>query len=663
MPEYINPNSFTVHLTGPDGVIIKMKGYTKMILSDHFDKYRARGFIKLLSSNQMPNQAAVKRKPQSKINISRIVRQHDPKRKIKKQEVATRIEIIQESAQTKLAKERRQRRQEIAKVKKISRGSDSRRKSVIRRGSGHRDKMIVGKRLAIDATELLKNNLKKDYFPISNNIGIGIMSYQREDILRRLIDSIIKHTDLRKTTVFISDDGSDDPGLVKYLSELADTNNFVVLKNPDRIGIAGNSNRLIRCLTRFKYGMILNDDVEILRNDWEYYYVDAMRRTGMHHFLYRQVGVYGAKIGDSISIGEINLRKVDEKPHGAVMAFTREMLVKCGYFNESYGIYGMEHVDWSQKVWEMGLQEKGFFDVEGSNNFFHIHGGKSAVEDKEQYLREARKLFKNRSPTRLGPTDKSKVPEITYVIPFRNISRNDSIITVINNIRAQRFPVVHIIMVEQDANTKIDIDDYAPVFYHLAQRLNPLFNKSIAFNVGVQKTSSDKVILHDADMLTQGHYSREIWKVLETFEACHTGGKVIYTTEDSARKINSSGLVDHDVQCERVVGYFEGGSLACRVSTYWKIGAFNEDFWGYGCEDCDFYARLSQFSPSKWSEDRNFDFLHLWHSRVSGWSVHHNKNKVIDLSLNNFSIDERIQMQHRQLKKADYSEELKKAIE
>ena len=521
--------------------------------------------------------------------------------------------------------------------------------------------VVVGKGLATDATELLQSNLEKDYFPISNNIGIGIMSYERVDTLRRLVNSIVKHTDLRKTTIFISDDGSGSQELLKYLDELATTNNFVIIKNPERIGIAGNSNRLIRCLTRFQYGMILNDDVEILHNDWEYYYVDAMKCTGMHHFLYRQAGVYGATAGDLVSFGGINLRKVDVKPHGAVMAFTREMLVKCGYFNEAYGMYGMEHVDWSQKVWEMGLQKPGFFDVDGSSRFFRIHGEKSAVGDRDVLLKEARLVFKNRSPNRIGPTEKSKVPEITYVIPFRDLERNESIVTVINNIRAQRFPVIHTIMIEQDIKTQINVLDFAPVFYHLAKRIqNPLFNKAIAFNLGVQKTTTQKVILHDADMLTQGHYTKYVWDVLESSKSCHLGGKVIYTDESSTKKINTSGLVDHEVQCERVVGYFEGGSMACHVSAYWECGAFNEDFWGYGCEDCDFYARLAGYT--KWVEDRSFNLLHLWHTRAAGWDEHHKRNKKIESELKVRSISERVRLQYQQLEKVGYKDELDKAI-
>jgi hypothetical protein len=658
LPEYINPNSYIVHLTGPDGVVTKVKPHAKITLSDYYDRYRARGFIKLAATQTL--QKTVARKPQSQLKLNRTaVRKSKQRSTQEEREKAQRRQLIQENAQAVSADKRKRRRQEITKARKIARGHQAQKKTLVRQvGDG---RLIVGKRLAIDATKLLQSNLEKHHFPISNNIGIGIMSYERVDTLRRLVDSINKHTDLRKTTVFISDDGSQSKELLAYLDELAGTHNFVVIKNKKRLGIAGNSNRLIRCLSRFQHGLILNDDVEVLRNDWEYFYVDAMRRTGFHHFLYRQVGVYGAKRGDPISREGIILHRVDDKPHGAIMAFSHEMLAKCGYFDEDYGLYGMEHVDWSQKAWEMELQEEGFFDVDGSNDYFKIHSDKSAVEGRDALLREARKRYQDRVSLRVGPTDASIVPEITYVVPFRDTERNNAIITVINNIRAQRFPVVHIIMVEQDSTTRIKVDDYSPVFYYLAQEIdNLLFNKAIAFNVGVRKTTTSRVILHDADMLTQGHYTQYVWDILKGTEACHLGDKVIYTDEESAKRINNDSIVDHEVGCERVVGYFEGGSLACTVAAYWKVGAFNEDFWGYGCEDCDFYARLSKYA--KWVEDRSFDFLHLWHGRVSGWNNHHSQNKDIEAGLGALPVVDRVRKQYQQLEKNGYKKELDEAI-
>lgn len=627
MPEYINPNGHSVHLTGPDGKTIKVRSNQRLVLSEYFDRYRARGFI-------------------------RLVGEHKNNAKPKVSTKAKRVGAVKTTKDNKRAQERA-RQTAVNRARKIVRNRPPRER--VRGGVGR--KLIVGRRIAADAAKLLKKNLEEDCLPISNNIGIGILSYNRAKSLKRLVNSIVKYTDLRRTTVFISDDGSTDPEMLTYLENLATHPNFVVIRNRHNIGVAGNSNRLIRCLTRFKHGLLLNDDVEVLQNGWDEFYVEAARRTGMHHFSFLQPGVYGANDGELVSKGNLDLRVVHDKPHGAVLAFTRKMLVTCGYFNEDFGQYGMEHVDWSLKPHEFELQEKGFFDVEGSQDYFKVHRDSSAVRDRAKLLTTARKIFAARTRQRLGPTSKSQVPEISYVIPCRNTGRQSAMQTVVNNVRAQRFPVIHIILVEQDANTKLTLEPFKPIQYYLAQeKQNPLFNKCKAFNLGVSKITTSTVVLHDADMVVPGSYTDKIATILQKYDSCHLGGTVIYTSPDAANVINATGIVSDTASCERVVGYFEGGSLACRVNAYWKVGAFNEDFWGYGCEDCEFYIRLSQ--NSNWFEDRKVDFLHLWHSRVSGWDNHHAENKKMNRQLNQTPMSTRIKNQYNQMKRLGYGDKL-----
>lgn len=649
MPEYINPNTFTVHLAGPDGKVIKVKSRQKVILGEFFDRYRSRGFIKLIS--EVASRPVIQsQKIQAKINLTAPSKRRQMQNLPKQPPVQAQSQSqhIQIPTQEQLVQDRKKRREEIARARKITRNNKPQKAVTKRHGN-----QIVGRTINTNPTELLKSNLAKGNYPISNNIGIGILSYNRKNSLKRLIDSISATTDLRRTTVFISDDGSTNDDLKNYLDELSQNDNFVIIRNETRIGIAGNTNRLLRCLSRFAFGLILNDDVEIVGGGWDTFYPEAMLKSGMHHLLYRQQGVYGASLGDRTMINGVGMHVVNDKPHGAVLAFTNHMLDKCGYFDESYGLYGMEHVDWSRKAWEFGLQPEGFYDVDGSDRFFHLHSDTSAVENRQSLLQNAKKKFESRIVQRCGPSDSSKVPEISYIIPFRNIGRTDAIKTVVNNIRSQRFPVIDILLVEQDSESRIDLSEFKPVYYHLALETDRLlFNKSMAFNLAASKVKTDRVILHDADIMVQGNYTSSVHKILDTHTACHIGNSVIYADTESSNIINTTGLVTNQARCERVVGYFEGGSLACHMNVYWNCGAFNEDFWGYGCEDCDFYARLA--ANSVWCENRTFDFLHLWHGRVAGWNTHHDVNRRIEASLNSRSMAERIQLQYSQLNKLGY---------
>jgi hypothetical protein len=638
VPDFFNHNNYTVHLPGPDGRVVKVKGKTRVVLSEYFERNVQRGFIRKAAEAGAPAAATPPKPVQAKIQLKKRTARSQPL----------------PSPPPKVPPTTRQlRREGVSRARKdVVQAQMGRKKPEIHQRQV-KSKKTPGRQSLVNPNELLKSNLSASTYPISNGIGVGILSYNRVSSLRRLVSSIVKFTDLRRTTVFISDDGSTDPALISYLAELEKDPGFVVLRNAVRLGVAGNSNRLLRCLSRFAYGIILNDDVEVVDHGWDKYYPNALQRLNMHHFVYRQEGVYGALRGEEIAADGHTLLRVMERPHGAVLAFTNHCVKTIGHFNEAFGLYGMEHVDWSQRVWEMGLQSKGFFDIAGSENFFHLHSDHSAVESRNQLLSASRKTFSERRSEYVPPTAASEVPAISYVIPFRNHERADSIITVVNNVRAQRWPVIDIILVEQDVQTRIDVAKCSPVRYLLAEeRQRLLFNKAKAFNLGVAEVQTESVVLHDADMLAPAHYTRKVVEALQGADACHLGATVIYTSQQTMEKINSSGIVDDSCYCERVVGYYEGGSLACKVRTYWQIGAFNEDFWGYGEEDCDFYARLSE--SSRWNENRSFDFVHLWHSRVPGWEAHFLNNKQLAASLQRRSMLERVNLQRQQMHRLGY---------
>lgn len=561
MPEFINPNSYTVHLVGQDGKAIHIRSKQKMVLPEYFNRYVERGFINIF------NQPVQNRtKPHDKVKPSDSI---IPK--------MSRQSINNAAANKNKAVENVPNRNKVLRPQKIFKSlQNSENKRNIRK--------IVGKKLIIDPMSILRSNLDNGYFPISNNIGVGILSYNRYKSLKRLIDSIIKHTELKSTTIFISDDCSDDTDTINYLSELEKSGHFVIIRNDVNLGVAGNSNRLLKCLSRFKDCLLLNDDVEIISDGWEYFYKHASSVTDIKHFQHRQPGVYGAAKGVLVDKGVCHVRKVDDKPQGAILSFTNDVVDVCGYFNEQFGKYGMEHVDWSKKPAEFGLQDDGFFDVEGSDEYFIVHNEESGIDSKSEMLIRARKIFNERQVRlRCEPSDNVKLPAVSYVVPFKNTGRTDSIVTVINNLRAQRYPVIDMILVENDSSNNFDVSLTAPVRYYHTAAHNNLFNKSKAFNVGVHNSKYSKLILHDADMLVLGNYTKSICDTLDNYEACHLGGTVIYTTEKSMHDINSKKFVNSDIECDRAVGYYEGGSLACLKEAYWRVGGFNEDFNGYGC--------------------------------------------------------------------------------
>ena len=453
-------------------------------------------------------------------------------------------------------------------------------------------------------------------YSISNNIGVGILSYNRLDSLKRLINSIRKYTDLSQTKVFVSDE-SDNQSVKKWLDEQHD---IIFINNKDRLGVAGNSNRLLQALSRFDNILLLNDDVEILSNGWERFYFDIMTKTNFKHFCYRQNGIYGAKDEGSINIiNGVSLHKISDKPHGAVLALKKEVIDKIGYFNEKFEEYGMEHVDYSRRVYLADLQPEGFFDVIGSENYFFIHNEKS-VGNKIKLI-ENRKKFDRISDIYCKFSDRSKLDGVSVIIPMRyKDDRIDSLYTVINNIRAQHFPAIEIIICEEDRSSKLNIDNVSPITYKFIKSNNK-FNKSAAFNMGISIAKYEKIILHDADICVPSNYVTTVSSILNKYDSCHIGSKVLYLDKDSTDKINKTHIIKSGKVTRMAfttppgsdTTMFIGGSICANKSVLIDIGGFDENFSGWGEEDLAFYISLKHHT--KMWDNRSINFIHLYHKQ------------------------------------------------
>jgi GT2 family glycosyltransferase len=621
--EFMNVSGRIIILSGPppDVKRVHLAKAERKVLPKYFTRYVPR-YLKIVKEDAI---AGVPQGPIHRVDMT----------KIKAKELVRKIQ------------QREERRAYLAEMRKRASVRIAKQQDVIRR------KPIVGSTSmrSEEASNYLRELTKRVSFSISNDIGVGILSFNRLDCIKRLIKSIRNNTDLSRTTVIISDE-STEPNVREYLHSVRDMG---VLLNKERLGIAGNTNRLLKCLERFRYKILLNDDVEILGKNWEQLYVRAMHDTGFHHFCMRQSGVYGAKDSDGIvkDINGIMVRTIDEKPQGAVFALDHVAFERVGFFDETFGVYGMEHVDWSHRVELSSIQPPGFHDIVGSDQFYKVHPDKSAVDARTIFLAEARKRYESlrRDQNRIyvKPSDKSKVSGVSFIIPFREQDRTDSIRVAIQNVKAQKYPYIDIIIAEQDSDRRLKLAEMATVKYVLARNefSNQPFTKALAFNRGCVEAKTDKIILHDADMLIQDDYTETVSLLLDTYEGLHIGKSVICLDEMTTNNIVKHNQLDNDLHAERSVRYFEGGSLACRRNTYIMIGGHIEEFIGYGCEDTEFFARLSV--GCKFHNNRFIDLLHMYHGRSIGWKQHHEKNKQLEFRLSKDSMQVRFAFAHKRL--------------
>ena len=599
LAEFHNPTSQPVRLIGPDNKQVSVPAYGKMILSDFFLKFTPN---KLLFVRYVSPRPLVKQKPlgKSRPAIKRAI-PAAPAPKAKPQSMPVKPNDARKPI-----------------VRRVGR--------TIRQPERNWRSRTVGRSVVAGADAMYEKVASNSCVPISNNIGIGILSYNRFDSLKRLLLSIKAHTNLKRTTIFVSDESDN---LTQDQRDWLNSQDICVMLTQPRLGVAGNTNRLFKCLDRFKWKIILNDDVEILKDGWEQFYVDAMAKTGIQHFCYREPGVYGASENDGVEhqVSGVPVMTIHGKPHGAVMALTHTAFEAVGYFDEGFGTYGMEHVDWSTRV-SRKFGVSGFHDVIGASAFFQIHAQPSAAADRLSSLGKARERFaaiNKDDRIYIQANSASDVPAISVVIPFKDQGRSDDVETVIANLKSQKFPRIEIIIAEQDTSPKAPIDKCYPIT-HISVPNTTNFNKAMAFNNGVLKAKYDKIILHDADIIVSSDYAKAISDALNSYESCHLGAEVYYLSTASTDKLNNQHTLQPDYECGKVVTYFEGGSLGCTKTAYYKIGGFDEKFEGYGVEDCAFYANLNK--STKLLSSRTFKFFHLWHDRVVGWEACHARNKT-----------------------------------
>lgn len=616
MQKFFNPHPYSVELVGPKGERIIVKSKNNIILSDYYLKYVRSNFISII--NHDPGVDIQKIQDIPKIGT------HDPGVDI--QNKARRNNTSQNRNKVRLIEPR-----------------------FTKNAGQQKPTKIVGKTINVDPKNLLN---RQKCIRISNGVGVGILSYNRGKSLKRCVDSIVNNTDLDRVSLFISDDCSTDEETIHILDEISKDIRITVIRNKENVGISSNSNRLLRCLSRFQHIFLCNDDIEILGDGWDDFYIKNSAKSGLEHLCFRQTGIYGANKLKPTKINDVDITVVEDKPHGAFLYITSNCFEKIGYFDSNYEFYGMEHVDWSMKPHEFGVQPSGFYDFFGSEKYIKINDEPTSINDKITSLRKNREKFKNRiACQRLDKCHKSLLPSISYIIPCRMVDRIDSIKTVVQCMIGQSFPVINIFLVEQD--NKENLNNISNVNYILSKNVDSeLFNKSQAFNVGVNACVDDIVILHDADMMSSCDYTTHIYDMLNKFDSIHVSSNVLYLDKNSTEIVNKNQRFLDDLKYERIVNYFEGGSLACKRSTYWSIGGFNQDFKGYGVEDCDFYYRLS--NGSNFSRTNDFNLIHLWHDRQAGWSSHHDSNKALGSKLDSMSLNDRINAQKQQMRSLRY---------
>jgi hypothetical protein len=193
-------------------------------------------------------------------------------------------------------------------------------------------------------------------------IGIGISTFEREDCLSNLLESIYKYTDMSNVKLYIARD---------------------LIEN--RKGVAKIKNECLKEIKDCEHIFLLDDDVKIIKDGW----IDFFINSGEEHLLFLNKAIHNKRMVE-IGLyegGELKYTKeVYSDCGGVFMYMTKQVIERVGAFNEKFGLYGFEHAEYSIRI----LGEHGEYPMlKGTEEYLYAEdysnpNHKSSIGDEEK---------------------------------------------------------------------------------------------------------------------------------------------------------------------------------------------------------------------------------------------------------------------------------------
>jgi glycosyltransferase involved in cell wall biosynthesis len=176
-------------------------------------------------------------------------------------------------------------------------------------------------------------------------VGIGIITYNRKDLLAETLARVRAHT-VSQCYVVVADDGSQD-GTADFVR--SQKINVVTGQN---MGIAWNKNRalfLLGAIALCDVVILLEDDSYPTRNGWEQEWALATQRWG-------HANLAGEWFRDSFlrGTGTVDDPILSKDVTAQCSSFSRMSLLYGGYFDSRFRGYGHEHVEHTRRLIRIG---------------------------------------------------------------------------------------------------------------------------------------------------------------------------------------------------------------------------------------------------------------------------------------------------------------------
>ncbi len=212
-------------------------------------------------------------------------------------------------------------------------------------------------------------------------IGVGVTSYRRAEaateICGRIIHELQSNNDHDCHTACSLDD--DDAAGYEAVSR-----DFGLISAPNG-GVAANKNRLLRHFSALDCDVVflIEDDLAILGTGWIKMYVDALTQTGWGHLTWLSPD-YRKPLTEAVKLKEMTIGLYGHEVNGVFMVMTRECIRRVGAFDEGFGRYGAEHMDYSRRCFHAGLYPARHPHIHEADDMFSLMPSPSCIPDAEK---------------------------------------------------------------------------------------------------------------------------------------------------------------------------------------------------------------------------------------------------------------------------------------
>lgn len=235
-------------------------------------------------------------------------------------------------------------------------------------------------------------------------VSIVIPHYLVYNCLETGVEDLFLQTTYPNFEVIISDDGTNQKENDEVLFELQKRYPIKLHSEKENHGLSYNINRGAE-LAKGKYIIIYSNDVRIKTPDWIEKMVNYMethpevgaltpksiKSGGENYFVGTRKTSVGVK---HIDYGKRRDRKTQETDsvNGVCLIISKELFDRVGGFDERYVGLGLEDVDFSYRIRELGYKLIYLSDVV----LIHLEEVTTRATGKEDYLGGNLKLFKDR---------------------------------------------------------------------------------------------------------------------------------------------------------------------------------------------------------------------------------------------------------------------------